>query len=406
MKGKSLEAEHRSVHRGPRRRHSLRDLSRFFWGAFAGAVFVLMIQVAVARRSSERTSISSQAQIFAETMDKLEREYVEPVDRPAYWQALSRCATQSLDAYTYVLNQEERLRQQEPSPYGLSLSRRPGHSGEGPLRVVALTPGGAAQRAGIELGMRIDAINGRSARTMVKQSEIDLALRPLSFAPLVVRAGKRRFTLAAIRGKDVPEGLLEGRAVRCGPAKGVYLKIAGFRKGLAPRVRAWAERAKSKDAAGMVLDLRGNPGGEIDAAIAIADLFLESGLITRIRARGGRVKKEYRASKAQTLPLHLPLVVMIDGYTASAAELLVAALQDHQRALVVGDPSFGKGSIQRIHSFSDGSVLRYTTGRYFSPLDHALDQRGVLPDLHWHSARRGMDYSDVQLCALIRRVRN
>lgn len=367
----------------------------------------LLIGGAIAARKGARPSQASVKELSAQSrfhrsIAKLSRNYVEPLDGPRFWDAMTRCATQSLDTYTYLLSEEERRRKANPSPFGLTLARRPGHGPQGPLRVVALDPRGSAKKAGLSLGMPIESINGRPTPLFTKQSQIDLALRPPVPTTLTLRSGGRPYTLKYLKESSTDKrALLRIKSFSCWGKLGFYAKIAGFEPGLAQALRGRIEGHSGDSLAGVLLDLRGNPGGEIDQAIAVADLFLAKGRITRVRGRGGRLDKEVWASAAQTLPASLKLLVLVDGYTASASELLSAALQDHGRALIVGDRTFGKGSIQTLHRFDDGSLLRYTTGRYFSPHDHAIDQRGVRPDLHWHSARRGEPYTTKQMCWLL-----
>jgi carboxyl-terminal processing protease len=132
--------------------------------------------------------------------------------------------------------------------------------------------------------------------------------------------------------------------------------------------------------AGIILDLRGNPGGEVAEAVIVADLFIAEGVLVRTRGRGGVIMREEFATAAGT-DRTTPLMVLQDRRSASAAELLAVALQDHGRAKVVGEPSFGKGTVQEVIGIPDGSLLTLTVARYYSPKDRKIDGKGVEPDV-------------------------
>lgn len=376
----------------------MRLLSHVLW-AGAGAVLALLIQGAVAKDKATKSPRLDPT--FAATLSQLQQDYVEPIDTSSYWQALTRCAMQELDPYSYWISTEQRTEQAKANPFGLSVARRPGHDASSPVRVVHVVPGAAAQKAGVALGARIDAINDRPASDFAKQADLDLAIRPDPNGQLRLKTPYRNYRLQP--SPVTPGKTLTHRVFSCGGKRCLFFALRGFSPGVAQRLRTIVESTARDQLGGVVLDLQGNPGGDIDQAVAIADLFLKQGVIARIRGRAGKLLREIRASADQTLPESVPVVVLVNAYSASASELLSAALQDHRRALIVGDPSFGKGSIQRIHRFRDGSLLRYTTGRYFSPKDHAIDQRGVRPDLHWHAPGQDQTLSDGSLCQLLAR---
>lgn len=381
----------------------MRWISQVLW-ALSGALLALLVQGAVAKEQSSKPLELDPT--FEATLRQLQQSYVEPLDNPKYWQALTRCAVQELDPYSYWLEPKLRIQQAQSTPFGLSIARRPGHGPSGPVRVVHLVSGGAAQKAGLSLGDRIEAINGLPVTDLVKQSALDLALRPEGAKSKTLRLATpdRSFELNAIGHQGQAREILDHRAFQCSQKRCLRFSLRGFSSGVAQRLRSVIESISPDKLGGIVLDLQSNPGGDIDQAVAIADLFLEDGVIARVRGRSGKRLKEIRASANQTLPKEIPVVVLVNAYTASASELLSAALQDHRRALIVGDPSFGKGSIQRIHQFNDGSLLRFTTGRYFSPRDHAIDQRGIRPDLHWHAPGQAQGLSDTSLCQLFLRA--
>lgn len=380
----------------------MRDVSRLLAAALCGALFSVWVQGAQAEKTVLYGGHSPAEKVFFEALQELRSNYVEEVDESRLWERLTRCATAQLDPYSYFLNPEQKTRHDRGTRFGLSISRPPGVT-KGPPLVVALQEDGPAQRAGLKLGMPVDAIEGRSTRRLRKQSDLDLLLMPAGRASLRLRSGKRPFTLEIDEKSEKHKAIVESQEFSCGSKRCLYLKVAAFVPGVTRDLRRLLHDKGRSNWGGVALDLRNNPGGEIAQAVAVADLFLGSGVITRLRGRGGKLRREIRASAEQSLPASVPLVVMIDGYSASAAELLTAALQDHRRALVVGEPSFGKGSVQAMHHFSNGALLRYSSARYFSPHDHAIDGRGVRPDLHIHAAQKGQRERDRSLMDLFRR---
>ncbi|MFY0537256.1 S41 family peptidase [Nannocystis pusilla] len=162
------------------------------------------------------------------------------------------------------------------------------------------------------------------------------------------------------------------------------MRIRAFRAGVADSVRnSLKELRRSAGAAGLggvVLDVRGNPGGDVGEAVLIADTFVGEGVLVRTRGRGGQILREERATQAATDDA-TKVVVLQDHRSASASELLAIALQDHGRAKVVGERSYGKGTVQDVIGLDDGSVLTLTIARYFSPKDRLIDGVGVEPDV-------------------------
>jgi C-terminal peptidase prc len=140
------------------------------------------------------------------------------------------------------------------------------------------------------------------------------------------------------------------------------------------------ERESGGQLSGLVLDMRNNPGGLLDQAVRVADAFIESGLIVRTEGRSGRILDEERAHQRGTRS-NFPIICLVNGGSASAAEIVAGALQDHGRALVMGTQTFGKGSVQTIIEMEDGSALKLTIARYFTPLGRSIQEKGITPDV-------------------------
>ena len=159
-----------------------------------------------------------------------------------------------------------------------------------------------------------------------------------------------------------------------------YLKISQFYTGTAEAFRkALFDMAKNPELSGLILDLRNNPGGLLNSAVAIADLFIDKGNIVVTRSRG-KVRKTYTATASEMIA-GKPIVVIIDDKTASAAEILAGALQDHKRALIIGTVSFGKGSVQTVLKLNKDKTLKLTTARYYTPNGRSIQAEGIVPDI-------------------------
>ena len=170
-----------------------------------------------------------------------------------------------------------------------------------------------------------------------------------------------------MRGHSLDDGVL-------------YARISSFQENTGEELEELLTK-NAKNLKGMVLDLRDNPGGLLDQAVAVSDLFLESGIIVSTVGRDrNKVEREF-ARKRGTFS-NFPMVVLINGGSASASEIVAGALQDHERALIVGTTSFGKGSVQTLLSLPDGSGLKLTVARYYTPKDRSIQAKGITPDVY------------------------
>jgi carboxyl-terminal processing protease len=177
---------------------------------------------------------------------------------------------------------------------------------------------------------------------------------------------------ATIQAPTVRARLLQKGGLRVG-----YLRVSAFRLGASAVLGRSLRRLAHENAAGIVLDLRGNPGGVFSQGIAVASLFLDRGVVVTLVGAHGR-RHGYSARPGAN---RLPLVVLVDHGSASAAEIVAAALQDNRRALVVGENTYGKAVVQSIRPLDNGAALRLTTARYLTPAGRDISERGVRPDL-------------------------
>jgi len=254
--------------------------------------------------------------------------------------------------------------------------------------IAEVLPGSPACTGNLQRGDELLAVDGTLVSTLTPE-ELVLRMRgaPDSTVQLTLRRGTEpprhvQLTRQHIELPSVHSRWMQGDIL--------YIQIRAFQEGTASEFLAAlgaARQSRGKAPSGVLLDLRNNPGGLVREATALCDEFLDSGVIYSLRARGEEVRT-VRAQSSGAL-LKTPLVVLVDARTASAAELLSAALQDHGRARVVGTTTFGKGSVQTLLPLPGGAALKLTTALYATPHGRLLQSRGVSPDFRVEAEARG-----------------
>ena len=257
---------------------------------------------------------------------------------------------------------------------------------DGRVVVARVGPGSPADRAGIRADDQLRAVDGRSTAGL-SAPVVAAALRgaPGTAVTVVTRRGAAVRTLELVRAEIAPAGVAVAyeSSGRGGPTV-ARISIPAFTRGVGRQVRAAvadavaASRGAGSGTGGVVLDLRGNPGGLLDEAVETASAFLDGGpVVSYTRRTGGTVRLDAVAAG----DVHVPLVVLVDGGTASAAEVVAAALQDRGRAVLVGSRTFGKGTVQEPRTLPDGSALELTVARYRTPAGRNLEGAGLEPDI-------------------------
>jgi carboxyl-terminal processing protease len=245
--------------------------------------------------------------------------------------------------------------------------------------VVAAVAAGPARRAGLRAGDLVVTIDGARAARLGFAEELGRILGP---AGTTVTLGVRRhgvITRFRLRRELLAAPPLQYRLLGASGRRIGYVRVPVFRSGVAAAASTLLRRLQHDGASGFVLDLRGNPGGLLDQAVLLSSLFLRRGTIVTIE--GAHLPLVvYRARGGPEEPT-IPLAVLVDHWSASAAEVVAAALQDNDRAVLVGENTFGKGLVQTIRPLGNGSALKLTTGRYLTPIGTDISGVGVRPDV-------------------------
>ena len=322
------------------------------------------------------------ARLLAEVLERVEREYVEPVDDHQLLQAAIRGMVSSLDPYSAYLDGDEYddikiSSSGEYSGVGIEVSME-----DGEVVVVSPLDGSPAAAAGIRPGDVIATIDGVPVNSTTLADTIGRMrgkegssvkvgiLREGSTEPIIMTLKRSRVELHSVTSEMVAPGY-------------GYVRIAQFSDTTGDELIAQLRALRTKNGAplkGLVLDLRNNPGGVLEAAVAVADAFLDSGLIVSAKGRTAESKFEMNATPGDELN-GAPIVALVNGGSASAAEIVAGALKDHHRATLMGRTTFGKGSVQTVMPLDHGRALKLTTSLYYTPSGVSINHRGIAPDI-------------------------
>jgi carboxyl-terminal processing protease len=353
-------------------------------------LFILSILIALIAFTTLASAVPKTASpyhnlsIFARALAHIEASYVDEINQDSLIYGAIRGMLKELDPHSEFLDPEE---------YRILLNDTEGRFGgigveidvnDGWLTVVSVFRGGPAARAGVLPGDRFLEIDGHPARDLA----INKAVRMMRGEPgtVVDIALRRSNEEEAIRAKLTREMIdIEAVKARLLPDRTVYIKVRVFQETTVSDFREVLDKAVNRSAAsggvrGLVIDLRDNPGGLLEAAALLADEFIKKGVIVMVRGREKRMSRKILAHASGTRP-SWPIVVLVNGYSASAAEIVAGALQDHKRAIIAGTKTFGKGSVQDIILLPDNSALKLTTARYYTPKGRSIQAEGIEPDV-------------------------
>jgi carboxyl-terminal processing protease len=304
---------------------------------------------------------------------------------------MTAAAVGGLDEYSAFLTNgqlDDLYAQIEGRFVGLGVELRSAADG---LLVVNVIAGSPAERSGLRAGDHLVGVGGRSLGGMGVDEAAHLLQGPEgSLVTLAVLRAPAPARAVTVRREHVEVPSVEQARIIDQPAGVAYAKISSFQKTTAKDLELTLRRLEAQDMRSLVIDLRGNPGGLLSAAVDVADLFLERGLVVATRGRSPDEDFNYSAGRPGTW--RMPLVVLIDGDSASSSEIFAGAIRDHRRGPIVGTRSYGKGSIQGIFPLETAGVgLRLTTAQFFSPRGLPYSRVGVEPDLPVQTVARPVE---------------
>jgi carboxyl-terminal processing protease len=350
-------------------------------GVLLGAAATLTHGVFAEKRAATVEALPfKDLQTFVEILNRVKSDYVEPVKDETLLENAVRGMLAGLDPHSSYLDKEEykELNSTTTGKFGgLGIEVQ---LQDGLVRVVSPIDDTPASKAGVKSGdliVKIDdtPVKGLSLQDAVNKmrgepgTKIVLTLvREKAPAPLVLELKRDFIKVASVRGRMIQPGY-------------GYIRVSQFTgttsKGLEDEINKLKKDGSLK---GLVLDLRNNPGGLLTAAVDVSDDFLQKGPIVSIKGRDPTSTREFDATPGDLLD-GKPLVVLINGGSASAAEIVAGALQDQKRGILVGQKSFGKGSVQTILPLQNDSAIKITTARYFTPSGRSIQAEGIVPDV-------------------------
>ena len=348
----------------------------------AGLLYISPLAVQGATNSDTYRQLN----LFGDVFERVRSDYVEEVGDQELIEAAITGMLTHLDPHSSYLDAKSFQDMQvqtkgEFGGLGLEVTMENGW-----VKVVSPIDETPAARAGLQPGDFIVALDGATVQGLTLSEAVEKMRGPVnSTIKLTIQRGQDEpFEVAITRD------IIKIRSVRSSLREDIgYLRITSFSEQTAPGVEAAVEKLKEEAGGkmvGLVLDLRNNPGGLLDQAIDVSDFFLDKGEIVSTRSRDPEQAQRYNSQDGDIVE-GLPMVVLINGGSASASEIVAGALQDHHRALVLGTASFGKGSVQTIIPIPGHGAIRLTTALYYTPSGRSIQAKGIEPDIRIEQAR-------------------
>ena len=353
------------------------------WMIWAGALALLVAGMAaspVVNPAASETGAYSELRAFSEVLSLVEENYVNKVDAKKLIRGAIRGMLRTLDPHTTYLNPEFFKEMQVETTgrfggLGVEISIR-----DGVLTVVTPIEDTPAYKAGVQAGDQIILIEKEPTKDLSIQEVVKkLRGKPGTKVKISVRREgeeellpftitRRIIRIKSVRSRMLPEDI-------------AYIRVRSFQNGTGREVKDALASLKDEGARALVLDLRNNPGGLLSQAVSVSDIFLKAGSLI-VYTKGRMTDQEHRFTSTHEVPGgEIPMAVLVNAGSASASEIVAGALQDLERAKLIGVKTFGKGSVQTVVPLSDGSGLRLTTALYFTPKGKRIQGEGIEPDI-------------------------
>ena len=343
-------------------------------------LFFIILLFTFQKSFSENTDLYKKIDLFGEVLEKISKEYVDEVDQSKSMDSAINGLLQSLDPYSAYMTPEsfEGMQTETSGEFG-GLGIEVGMEA-GVVKVISPIDNTPASKAGLKAGDYIVKINNTQVQGKTLMQAVDLMRGPVgsSIEITVRRRGVKKalifdITREVIQVQSVKSELIDNNIG--------YIRLTSFNENSSEQIKEKINKLnKNKDLKGYILDLRNNPGGLLSQAIKISDFFLENGEIVSTRSRQASENRKWFAKKGD-LTNGKTLIILINYGSASASEIVAGALKDHKRAIILGENSYGKGSVQSIIPLKNRGAIRLTIAKYYLPSGKSISEVGVTPDI-------------------------
>jgi carboxyl-terminal processing protease len=360
--------------------------ARNFWAVvilLVGIAFFLNENTAASQARKSEETLYKQLQLFSDVLSVVKNNYVEPVESQKLIYGALKGMLSSLDPYSVFMEPEiyKELSIETEGKFGgvgMTITVK-----DGLITVVSPIEDTPSFRAGIKPNDKIIRIDNQITRGMDSSAAAKMLRGEpgTKVAIEILREGEPELLKITLTREEIKLKSVK-RAQFLPDSKIAYIRLVEFQQDTYPDLKNALETLKKQGMEGLVIDLRNNPGGLLDTAIDVSNLFLEPGkLVTYTQGRKTEDRVEFKTKQKETVPASVPIVILINGGSASAAEILSGALSDWKRAILVGEKSFGKGSVQTVIPLPDNAAIKITIAHYYTPKGRIVEGSGLTPDI-------------------------